>query len=132
MNRTSAVDPHVELCASTPTAHIGDRIEITGLAVDIGLPIYALMVRDETAADWIRLAEISYENRVRFLKKDYAPFGIAGSRADMQQANFQLNARRAGRYAFRINATGEIHYGYTGPATFSGAGSDPIEITIEP
>ncbi|MGE5138496.1 MAG: hypothetical protein ACM3JD_03450 [Rudaea sp.] len=130
--RTSPVDPHLELCANTSTAKVGDKIEVTGIPVDIGLPYYALLVKDETGDEWVRLAEISYENRVRFMSKDSGSYEVAGFNADKQQATFQLVARRPGRYAIRINATGEIHYGYPGPATFSGAGSDPIEISVEP
>lgn len=130
--RTSPVDPHLELCASTATVKLGDKIEVTGIAVDIGLPYYALLVKDETVDEWVRLAELSYENRVRFMSKDTPSFEVAGFNADMQQVTFQLIARRPGRYAIRINATGEIHYGYPGPATFSGAGSDPIQVSVEP
>ena len=48
----------------------------------------------------------------------------------MQQAVFVLRGRAPGVVQVRIAATGEVHYGYPGSATWSGGASDPITLTV--
>lgn len=42
-----------------------------------------------------------------------------------------LRARAAGTVELMVNATGEVHYGYPGPATWAGGGSEKLTLTVE-
>jgi hypothetical protein len=120
------VDPHVELCAGATEIAVGSTVQITAQAVDIGLPFFQVSVRPEGAADFVQLVEVTYDNQVRNLSTD--PIGEAFVFSQAQGSNsemtLELLATAPGTLEVRIGATGEIHYGYPGPATWGGGGSE--------
>ncbi len=122
------VDPHVEVCASTVDVAVGSPVTLTAQSVDIGLPIFQVNVRPAGAADFVRLVEVTYNGEVRNISPD--PIGQAfvyssaeGSSSGMTIA---LIATSPGQLELTISATGEIHYGYPGPATWGGGGSEVV------
>lgn len=128
-----AVDPHVEICATRTTLAAGDSLTIVGLAVDIGLPIYRLTASPQEAGESITLAAIQYDNAPRPQETGTSPqLEITGMSADMQRVQFELKATAPGAIDLTITASGEVHYGYPGPATWSGGQSEPVSITITP
>ena len=123
------VDPHVEICASGATLHAGETLTLTGLAVDVGLPYYTLFVKQDQA-DWQPVAAVTYENVSRGPTKSTPLFQFTSAKGSMRQATFVLHALGPGEAEFRISATGEIHYGYPGPAVFAGGDSSAIRVIV--
>ncbi|MGB8649014.1 MAG: hypothetical protein WCF84_27505 [Anaerolineae bacterium] len=129
--KTGAVDPHIELCASAATIRVGETLTLTGVPVDIGLPYYILSVRDTGSGEFAQLAGVTYENRPNGLAQPSAMFEFVSAKGSMREVTFVLRARQAGAAIVYISATGEIHYGYPGPATNAGGGSEPAMITVQ-
>lgn len=126
------VDPHIALCASATTVAAGQVVTLTGLAVDIGLPYYSVMAQDQTAVQPAELARITYGNESKLFEQASQLVQVIDVNADMEHVQVALRALQPGTVQLWINATGEIHYGYPGPATWAGGGSDPIILTITP
>jgi hypothetical protein len=114
----------VEICASATTLQVGDAVTIVGVPVDIGLPYYQLSLDDEP------IVRVTYEGQVTRLEGTNAVFELVSAEGTMRQVTFVLRAQATGTVKAAIGATGEIHYGYPGPATWAGGGSDPIQITV--
>ncbi len=122
------VDPHIEICAGglaarTATIKVGETITVTGKPVDIGLPYYDLLL------DGKPVVEVQYGGQVRMLGSDNR-LEVVSAQGAMQEATFVLRGRAPGTVRTAISATGEVHYGYPGPAMYEGGGSDTVEITI--
>jgi hypothetical protein len=109
----------------------GSPVQITAQSVDIGLPIFQVSVRPEGAADFVPLVEVTYNNEIRSLSPD--PIGEAFIYSSVQGTNngltLELIAAGPGTLEITISATGEIHYGYPGPATWGGGGSEVLTLT---
>ena len=125
------VDPHVELCAGSLEVAVGSTVQLTAQAVDIGLAIYQVSVRPEGAAEFAPLVEVTYDNQVRNLSAD--PIGEAfvfsQAQGSLNEMTLELLATAPGTLEVRVSATGEIHYGYPGPATWGGGGSEVLVLT---
>jgi hypothetical protein len=125
------VDPHVEVCASATEVAVGSTVQVTAQAVDIGLPFFQVSMRPEGAADFVQLLEVTYDNQMHNLSSD--PIGEAFVFSQAQGSNnemtFELLATAPGTLEIRIGATGEVHYGYPGPATWGGGSSDVLVLT---
>ncbi len=124
------IDPHVEVCASAATVKVGDTLTVLGQAVDIGLPYYQVRLQDQGAASSALLAEVTYENQVKSQADVSQVLALVSVTARGDSLNVVLRARGPGRTQLVVTATGEVHYGYPGPATWSGGGSDPITLTV--
>ena len=125
------VDPHVELCADRAEAAVGSTVNVTAQAVDIGLPIYRVSVRPAGAAEFVSLVEVTYDNQVRNLSIDPIGEAFVFSQASgsLNEMSLELLATAPGTLEVRVSATGEIHYGYPGPATWGGGGSEVMVLT---
>ncbi len=124
------VDPHVELCAGNRSVRAGNPVVVLAQAVDIGLPIYQVMVRDAGAADFVPLVQVSYDNQVKILEGHSQVLAYHAVQVQGNQMVVELLAVAPGTAEIAISATGEVHYGYPGPATWAGGGSEPLAITV--
>lgn len=124
------VDPHVEIQAVPTSLAVGETLTVQAQAVDIGLPYFALYVRDTPEGPPLRLVEITYDNQINPQQdiSDVLQF-VSGS-GELNSATFTLRALAPGTVILWVNATGEIHYGYPGPATWGGGGSEPVTIIV--
>jgi len=125
------VDPHVAVCASAVEVAVGSTVSLTARAVDIGLPFFQVSLRPEGAADFVPLVEVTYDNQVRNLSVD--PIGEAfiysSAQGSSNEMTLELIAIAPGSLDVIISATGEIHYGSPGPATWGGGGSEVVTLT---
>jgi hypothetical protein len=126
------VDPHVEICASASTLKVGETFTLIGQVVDIGLPNYAVMLRPAGTDDFRQLVAVTYNNEIRGQAGAGEVLEVVSTRGTMNQLTLVLRARAAGTIDVFINATGEVHYGYPGPATWAGGGSGPLTIIVTP
>lgn len=127
---TDRVDPHVEICVSRVSAiRPGEYLEVNAFAVDIGLAHYTLLIQDD-ASNEIN-AEVRLEgNEFRILANNSAILQVQEVRGDYDGMRVYLRARAPGTSRVWVTATGEIHYGYPGPAMWAGGGSETILITV--
>jgi hypothetical protein len=124
------VDPHVEVCASATQLKVGEMLTVFAQPVDIGLPIYSLTARDASNVEWEPLAQVSNDNQVKPLPGASAVLAFVSAQGQMRAATFVLRARAAGSVTLVVGATGEVHYGYPGPATWAGGSSAPLVIQV--
>jgi hypothetical protein len=126
------VDPHVEICASAAQIRVGQTVTVIGQSVDIGLPYFTLSARDEGSGDRTQIAQVTYDNQVSGLQGGSQVLEFVAAEGSLSQVVVTLRAAAAGTTELVIGATGEIHYGYPGPATWAGGGSEPITIVVSP
>lgn len=128
------VDPHVALCASRTELRLGETVTLTALAVDIGLPFFQVQVRDEggagAATEFAPLGVITFDGQVRDVAAASQVVELAGASAQGSQALIELRALAPGRVEITVSATGEIHYGYPGPAMWGGGESEGVEVIV--
>ncbi len=125
------IDPHVELCASATTVSVGQQVTLLGQVVDIGLPYYYVMVRPAGAGDFQQWVAVTYDNEIKGQADSAEPLTLVSVRADMDQVVVVLQARSAGAVDVFVNATGEVHYGYPGPAVWAGGSSSPMTLAVQ-
>ncbi|MBI5715942.1 MAG: hypothetical protein HZC38_21300 [Chloroflexi bacterium] len=125
------VNPRVELRLSATTLKVGETLSVTAQAVDLGLPIFYVRVKDG-AGDFQEMVQITYDNKTRNVKDVSRVLEFVSGSGGLNQATVVFRGRAAGAASIQINATGEIHYGYPGPATFGGGSSPAISIQVNP
>lgn len=125
------VDPHVEMCASMTTLAVGQTLSVVGQPVDLGLPIYMLRARDAGSGAFTDLVRVSYTGGIEGQDKGASRvLEFVSVEADITHAVFVLHAAAPGVTELEINVSGEIHYGYPGPAMWGGGGSEIVTITV--
>jgi hypothetical protein len=128
---STQVNPRIELRLSAATIKVGDTVTVTAQAIDLGLPIFYIRVKDGTG-DFQEVAQITYDNKTRSVKDVSKILEFVSGSGGLNQATIVLRGRAAGAASLQINATGEIHYGYPGPATFGGGASPILTIQVNP
>lgn len=123
------VDPHLELCADRLELKVGQTVTVRVYTVDLGLPVYNLVALGKDGTG-VMMASVDYENKARLSAPPGLPLQVIEVSAEMRQAVFTLRAAAAGEAQLWISATGEVHYGYPGPATYTGVSSDRLVLTI--
>ncbi len=124
------VDPHIEVCGSALTIRVGETITLTAKPVDIGLPYFMLGVKDDEQTSYTQIVLVTYDNRIQGPTHASALFELVSARGSISEATFVLRALHAGTATIGVSATGEIHYGYPGPATWAGGSADPAVVQI--
>jgi hypothetical protein len=124
------INPHVAICANYPKILVGETVTLIGETAFIGLPYFQVALRDRGAAEFAQLVEVTYNNEVRSQGSASQVLALETVTADMHHIVVTLRALAEGEVEIVINATGEVHYGYPGPAMWAGGGSDPITITV--
>jgi len=124
------IDPHIELCASADRVKVGDTLILAAQAVDVGLPYYSVLAQDAGAAQAAVLIQITFENNITASADVSQVLELVEARANGNNLTVSLRARAAGQVQLSVAASGEVHYGYPGPATMSGGGSVPLTITV--
>jgi hypothetical protein len=130
VQRAGQVDPHVEICAGATRLKVGDRFVVLGVPVDVGLPIYTLSIKDSGTTE-VAMVTVDYENKRRPSRGASRVLEVEAAKGEMRVVAFLLRAQEPGSAEISIGATGEIHYGYPGPATWAGGGSESLSITVE-
>ncbi len=125
------VDPHVEVCASATTVSVGQTITLLAQVVDIGLPYFNVMVRPAGTGDFRPWFTVTYSNEIKAQADSAEPLELVSAQGNMNQLVVVLRARSAGAVDVVVNATGEVHYGYPGPAMWAGGGSNPLTLVVQ-
>lgn len=124
------VDPYVSIEIDTTSVTVGETFSVTGWPVQIGMPYYYLIVRDEGVQDALPLAQITYNNEFTPGEGSSQVIEVVEARADMQNATFTLRAIGAGNTTLEISVTGEVHTNQG--ALWSGAASGAVMIQALP
>ncbi len=128
---SAQINPRIELRVSARSIRVGETLNVTAQAIDLGLPIFSIRVKDDTG-DFQQLAQITFDNKTRDVKDVSKILEFVSGSGGLTQATLVFRGRAAGAASIQINATGEIHYGYPGPATFGGGSSPTITIQVNP
>ncbi len=126
------VDPHVEILVSQTELKVGDVLTVTGKPVELGLPYYYLIVRDEGIQQAEPLVQVTYDNQVKLMSGKSQVFEFVSAEGQMGLATFQLKAISTGQTTITISATGEMNVGSSGSYMWSGGGSGDILILVNP
>jgi hypothetical protein len=123
---TDGVTPHVGLNITAPSLRVGDTTTITARVIDIGLPRFTITLSSGATLT------VDYQNQPRN-PPDASPkdrnFEIVSAEGDMTSATFVLRALAPGTVEMVVNASGEIHEGYPGPA-YWGGDSESFTLTV--
>jgi hypothetical protein len=126
------VDPHVAVCVSATTVAVGQRVALVGQAVDIGLPDWTLSARENGLGDFEQIVHVAPDGQVSLLGSARHLLFFIEAQVFLGEIVLHFEAQAPGRVEWRLGALGEVHYGYPGPATWSGGSSDLITIEITP
>jgi hypothetical protein len=129
------VDPHIEVCLTATTPHVGDVVRVYAQPVDVGMPIYYFNATDdgtESARLEIRVEPevLDGQGEVNVASDTSQVLEFVAVEEAEWDVTFVLRARGPGVSRVGVRATGEVHYGYPGPATWSGGESDVLTITV--
>ncbi len=102
---------------------------IVGEAVDLGMALYTLSAQDQDSEDAALSIGSDGANQLTVTGSSQVLDHIS---TDMTwwQATFVLQASGPGTVEVSIGASGEIHYGYPGPATWGYGTSEMLTITV--
>lgn len=121
-------DPHVELSADATTLNVGELVTVTGEAVDIGLPYFQVSLKDDGAAEFAQLVQVTYENEIKSSADISQVLELVSATGDYTQVVLTLRARATGATEIIIGATGEVQT--SGGYMWSGGGSESLTITV--
>lgn len=119
----TAPPPQVEISASATSLRVGETITISGVPVNIGLPIYTLTLSSGAGAS------VGYDNQPQGIPASDAQFEIVAAQGEMNRVSFTLLALAAGRVEAVISATGEVRTP-EGAYMWSGGTSSALAITV--
>jgi hypothetical protein len=123
-----ASDPQVNVDVSQSTLKVGDTLTVLGTPVDIGLPYYYLVLRDEGVQDDPPVVQVTYDNQVTPQDGSSQVLEFVSAEGQMNQVKFVLRAISPGVTTITINATGELHSAEG--VSWSGGGSGTVMITV--
>ncbi len=123
-------DPHVEIQVNNAKLHVGDTLVLVARPVDIGAPIYSLIVRDEGVQDAPPAANVTSENKVAALENSSHVLEFISAEGQSDQATFILRAKTAGVTTVSVEASGEIHNPYNAHETMNGGGMGSVLIYV--
>jgi len=126
------VDPHIEILVSPTDVKVGDTLTVVGRPVELGLPYYHLIIRDEGVQQIEPIVQVTYDNQVKQLSGTSRVLEFISAEGQMDQATFQLKAVAAGKTTISISATGEVNIGSSGSHMWSGGGSGDVLVTVQP
>lgn len=126
---TRYVDPHVAVCMPQGTVIVGNVFRIYAQAVDVGMPVYQLRLTDGNGAQ----GSVRINPSTMVVENLEIPTGLELVGVEVintWNVAFVLRARQPGMLEGSVYASGEIHYGYPGPATWSGGNSDVFSFEV--
>jgi hypothetical protein len=126
------VDPHVEILVSPTSVKVGDTLMVIGRPVELGLPYYYLIVRDEGVQQVEPIVRVTYDNQIQAMTGVSQVLEFVSAEGKMDQATFQLKAIAPGQTTVTISATGEVNVGSSGSSMWSGGGSGDVLVTVQP
>lgn len=129
-NTPQTFDPHVEIQVNNATIKVGDTLLLVARPVDIGAPIYSLLVRDEDVQDAPPAANVTFENKVTALENASKVLEFISAEGQPDQATFVLRAKAAGVTTVSVEASGEVHNPAEGQTTMNGGGMGSVLITV--
>ncbi len=124
------VDPHVETCLNAPEVAVGERLALVGQAVDIGFPIWTLSARENGQGDFESIVATTFDKQVSVEGTARTLLGFVEAQIFQNQIVLHFIALAPGEVEYVLSASGEVHYGYPGPATWSGGASDVVRVVV--
>lgn len=115
--------PQVTISASATTVRVGETITISGIPVNIGLPIYTLTLSSGASAS------ITYDDQQRDFPAQDALFEIVAAHGEMNSVTFTLRALAPGSADAVISATGEVRTP-EGAFMWSGGASEAVTLVV--
>lgn len=113
----------VEISSSATAVRVGETIIISGVPVNLGLPIYTLTLSSGASAS------VSYDDQPRDLPAQDAVFEIVAAHGEMNRVTFTLRALAPGSADAILSATGEAR-SPEGAFMWSGGASEPLALAV--
>lgn len=124
------VDPHVAVCLNAPEVTVGNPVVLVARAVDIGQPAWTLHAREGGTGEFEPIVEISGVGQVSLVGTARQVLGFVEAERSLDGVVLHFEALSPGQVEWRLSATGEIHYGYPGPAMFAGGTSEVVTVYV--
>lgn len=124
------IDPHLAYCLTNATPSVGDEIKIYVRAIDLGMPAYNFIIsnaRGETLT-------IGFNPSI----PDFVDLGsdlpsisfLSAGRVNSWEVIITLVANSPDTLTVTGSASGEVHFGYPGPAMWTSATLESFQMTI--
>ncbi len=127
------VDPHVALCAAPNPVTVGQQVVVYAQAIDIGMPFFMLRINEGNDSAFVEFVRVNDQLNLSPEASTLLEFvDIERESQYSSKIAFVFATRQTGTIEIAIDATGEVHYGYPGPATWAGGGSDALRIEVIP
>lgn len=128
MEEESDLDPYVKVEVSEINLNLGETVAVTGWPVDINLPNYYLILRDEGVQDNPFTAMVTHDNQVTPGEGRSKVVEWVSAEGRVDQVIFVLRAIGEGVTAMDIEAIGELQL--QDGSTLSVAGSGSVLIIV--
>ena len=124
---SSVLEPHPEISSSVRVnrLRVGNTLTLTGVPINIGLPIYTLTLSSGASA------HVRYDNQEQTIVSSDAQFEIVSMQGSMNEVTFTIRALAAGTVEATISATGEIKEA-NGTFMWSGGTAPTLTLTVNP
>ncbi|MCC7358301.1 MAG: hypothetical protein IT317_02420 [Anaerolineales bacterium] len=124
------VDPHVEVCLSATEVTVGQPVVLVGRAVDIGLPAWSLAARENEAGEFEPVVTIDGAGQVALVGTARSILSFVEAERSLDGVVLHFVAQANGQVEWQLSATGEVHYGYPGPAMWAGGTADVVTVYV--
>lgn len=125
------MDVHLAYCLSDTDIRVGEEWHIHVRAIDMGLPIYQAFITNGEAQDLLARynpavpSEFIYESDLDSLTL------VSMTTYNQWEAVFTFIANKPDGIQISLYASGEVHFGYPGPATWTVTPYEVFTITIQ-
>ena len=123
--------PQVMIQVSEQVLRVNDSLTITGMVQGIGVPYYYLHVLDEGQQNAPPLVMVTSTNELHPQEGNSQILELVSANGEETMATFVLRAKAPGIAGVSIQVTGEIQDA-SGAQVMSGAGSEPVQIIVNP
>jgi hypothetical protein len=124
------VDPHVEVCLSAPEVTVGNPVVLVAQVVDIGPPAWSLSARENGQGEFETIVEVSGTGQVTLLGTARSILSFVEAERSTLGLVLHFSAQTPGSVEWRLSATGEVHYGYPGPAMWGGGSAEVVTVHV--
>ena len=124
------VDPHVEVCLNATEVTVGQPVVLVARAVDIGQPAWSLAARENETGEFETIVTVDGTGKVFLVGSARTVLSFVEVERSLDGVVFHFKAEQNGQVEWQLSATGEVHYGYPGPAMWSGGSAEVVTVHV--
>jgi len=124
------IDPHLAYCLTNATPRVGDEIKIYVRAIDLGMPAYSFRLNNIEGEELTISFNPAVPNNLQLGSNLDSLSFISIETVNNWEVVITLMANSPDALSMTGSASGEVHFGYPGPAMWTSATLEPFPIYI--